>query len=148
MIHCIASRESHAAQRALQSQRKLAKPNSALIADAKRVWALARQKNIPKNERQKHVADLMDVIKGKVQDVVFKHDASRVVQTVCATAAAATRRELTSKGIVIGRKIWWTERERSSRSRTQREVQGSCPEQVCEGETSYGYVSSILQLIL
>lgn len=46
------------------------------------MWSLARQKNIPASERQKHIHDLMNVIRGKVKDIVLKHDASRIVQTV------------------------------------------------------------------
>ncbi|KAF9218484.1 ARM repeat-containing protein [Gyrodon lividus] len=77
-----ATRESHKAQRVLQEQRRAAKPHSQLLANAKRVWSLARQKNIPSAERQKHVRDLMDVVKGKVKDIVLKHDASRIIQTI------------------------------------------------------------------
>jgi len=44
---------------------------------------MARQKNnITTVERQTHVRDLMGVIRGHVKDIVFKHDASRIVQTV------------------------------------------------------------------
>ena len=78
-----ASRESHKAQKVLTEQRRAAKPHSSLLADAKRVWSLARQKNnITTAERQTHVRDLMGVIRGHVKDIVFKHDASRIVQTV------------------------------------------------------------------
>ncbi|KAG6889216.1 hypothetical protein C0992_006026 [Termitomyces sp. T32_za158] len=77
-----ASRESHKVQKALHEQRRAAKPHSSLLNDAKRVWSLARQKNIPTAERQKHIQDLMNVIRGMVKEIVFKHDASRIVQTV------------------------------------------------------------------
>ncbi|KAG5719378.1 Pumilio like proteiny domain family member [Termitomyces sp. T112] len=77
-----ASRESHKAQKAIHEQRRAAKPHSSLLSDAKRVWSLARQKNIPTTERQKHIQDLMNVIRGMVKEIVFKHDASRIVQTV------------------------------------------------------------------
>ncbi|KAL4080018.1 armadillo-type protein [Scleroderma yunnanense] len=77
-----ATKESHKAQRTLQEQRKAAKPHSQLLANAKRVWSLARQKNIPPAERQQHVRDLMNVIQGKVKDIMLKHDASRIIQTV------------------------------------------------------------------
>lgn len=63
-------------------QRKAAKPNAEVIEQAKRVWADARQLNISKEERKKHTIQLMDVVRGKVQEVVFKHDASRIIQTV------------------------------------------------------------------
>ncbi|KAI0316198.1 ARM repeat-containing protein [Amylostereum chailletii] len=86
-----AARESHKAQRALLDQRRSSKPNSALLADAKLKWALARQKNLSKAERRKHVGALMDVIRGKVQEIVFKHDASRIVQTVVKWGDQATR---------------------------------------------------------
>ncbi len=76
-----AARESHKAQKVLHEQRRAAKPHSTLLTEAKQSWAFARQKNITKEERQKYVAELMKVIPGKVQDIVFKHDASRIVQT-------------------------------------------------------------------
>ncbi len=82
LIQVAAAKESHKAQKALQVQRKAAKPHSSLLADAKRLWSLARQKSIPTKERQKHVRDLMDLIRGTVHDIVFKHDASRIVQTI------------------------------------------------------------------
>ncbi|KAH7890344.1 armadillo-type protein [Phlebopus sp. FC_14] len=86
-----AAKESHKAQRALQEQRKAAKPHSQLLANAKRVWSLARQKNIPTAERQKHVRELMNVVKGKVKDIVFKHDASRIIQTIVKYGGQAER---------------------------------------------------------
>ncbi|TDL19020.1 ARM repeat-containing protein [Rickenella mellea] len=89
-----ASRESHRVQRAVLNERKGAKPHSALLSDAKRVWALARQKNIAKEERQKHIRDLMDVVRGKVQDVVLKHDASRIVQTIVKHGSQTERDEI------------------------------------------------------
>lgn len=49
--------------------------------DAKRAWTLARQKNLSKADRTKHMNALMDVLRGNVKDVVFKHDASRIIQT-------------------------------------------------------------------
>ncbi|KDQ55462.1 hypothetical protein JAAARDRAFT_71318 [Jaapia argillacea MUCL 33604] len=76
------ARESHKIQRELLTQRRAAKPHSDLLTNAKRIWLDARQKNIPTDQRQKHIKELMNVIRGKVKDIVFKHDASRIVQTV------------------------------------------------------------------
>ncbi|KAI0635454.1 ARM repeat-containing protein [Trametes polyzona] len=89
-----AARESHKAQKALLEQRKAAKPHSALLTDAKRAWTIARQKNISKEERTKHIHELMDVIRGKVKDIVFKHDASRIVQTVVKYGGQKERNEI------------------------------------------------------
>jgi len=33
----------------------------------------------------------MDVVRGKVQEVVFKHDASRIIQTVCVVTLQTSR---------------------------------------------------------
>lgn len=93
----IATRESHKAQKVLQSERKAARPHSDLLADAKRVWSLARQKDIKPAERQKHIQDLMSVIRGKVKDIVFKHDASRIVQTVVKYGGQKDREEIASE---------------------------------------------------
>ena len=92
-----AARESHKAQKALQEQRRASKPHSSLLASAKKVWSLARQKNIPTSERQKHVKELMDVIRGKVSDIVFKHDASRIVQTAVKYGGQKERDEIASE---------------------------------------------------
>lgn len=63
-------------------QRQASKPHADLLSEAKKQWSLARQRNLSRSERQKHVKLLLDAVRGKVQDLVFKHDASRVVQTV------------------------------------------------------------------
>jgi pumilio family protein 6 len=97
LIKFLAVRESHKVQRVLQEQRRAAKPHSQLLTDAKRVWSLARQKNIPSTERQKHVKDLMKVIQGKVKDIVLKHDASRIIQTVVKYGGQKERDEIATE---------------------------------------------------
>ena len=76
------SKESHAKQKALAQERKAAKPNADLIARSKRIWErLRRTRDVPREERRKLVAELMEIIKGKVNDFVFKHDSVRIIQT-------------------------------------------------------------------
>ncbi|THH26885.1 hypothetical protein EUX98_g7302 [Antrodiella citrinella] len=89
-----ATRESHQAQRVLQQQRRAAKPHSGLLNEAKQAWSLARQKDLTKEERAKHVKSLMDVVRGHVNEIVFKHDASRIVQTVVKYGGAKERNEI------------------------------------------------------
>ncbi|KAI1798466.1 ARM repeat-containing protein [Ganoderma leucocontextum] len=89
-----AARESHKAQRALLEQRKASKPHSTLLVEAKCAWTLARQKNLSKAERTKHMDALMDVLRGKVNDIVFKHDASRIVQTAVKYGGQKERNEI------------------------------------------------------
>ncbi|KAI6000909.1 armadillo-type protein [Pisolithus albus] len=92
-----ATRESHKVQRALYEQRKAAKPHSQLLVDAKRVWSLARQKNIPPAERQQHVRNLMGIVEGKVKDIVLKHDASRIIQTIVKYGGRKERDQIASE---------------------------------------------------
>jgi len=75
-----AAREAHKTQKILLDQRKASKPHAALLRDAKRVWSLARQKNVGP-ERKKHITDLMVIVRGHVKAIVFRHDASRIIQT-------------------------------------------------------------------
>lgn len=93
MKHTTAAKEAHKAQRILLDQRRAAKPHASLLHDAKRVWNLARQKNIG-TERKKHINDLMDIVRGKVKDIVFKHDASRIVQTIVRWGGPKQREEI------------------------------------------------------
>ena len=76
------TKNPHAAQRQITHQRRAAKPHSALLANAKNAWSRARQKAISKEERASHLTSLMEIVRGKIQDIVFKHDASRIVQTI------------------------------------------------------------------
>ncbi|PLN81496.1 ARM repeat-containing protein [Aspergillus taichungensis] len=77
-----ASRESHAKQKALQLERKNAKPNADVIQRSKKLWErLRRKSHVPLEERKKLIAELFSILTGRVKDFVFKHDSVRVVQT-------------------------------------------------------------------
>ena len=80
--------------------RRAAKPHAALLAEAKRLWAQARQKDSEqrnegvgakrdgnKEKRRAKVKELMDLVRGRVLDLVLKHDASRIIQTVSAVSS-------------------------------------------------------------
>lgn len=105
-LYNTAARESHLAQKALQASRKASKPNASLLAELKRVWSLVMQKRSrtkslaaksdsnTKNERRKHVQELLSLMRGKVQELVFKHDASRIVQAVVRYGGPEQREEV------------------------------------------------------
>ena len=98
--HLIASedsKEAHKAQKVLQQERRAAKQHSSLLAEAKTLWSKARQKNVPREEREKYVKQLMGVVRGKVQDVVFKHDASRIIQTIVKYGGQKERDEIAAE---------------------------------------------------
>lgn len=93
----LVTKNDHAAQRLLTQQRRAAKPHSKLLTDAKRAWSLARQKTISKEERALHVASLMEIVRGRIQDIVFKHDASRIVQTIVKRGNIKQRNEVATE---------------------------------------------------
>ena len=75
------SKETHAKQKALAKERKSAKPNADSIHRSKKLWErLRRKSHVPKQEREVLVAELYDIITGRIKDFVFKHDSVRVVQ--------------------------------------------------------------------
>lgn len=93
----LVTKNNHAAQRVLTHQRRAAKPHSSLLADAKRAWSLAQQKTISKKERAAHIASLMEIVHGMIQDIVFKHDASRIVQTIVKWGSQAQRTQVATE---------------------------------------------------
>lgn len=76
------SKEAHAKQKVVAQERKAAKPNADSIARSKKIWErLRRKSHVPLVERKELVAELFEIIGGRVKDFVFKHDSVRVVQT-------------------------------------------------------------------
>lgn len=87
------SKEAHAKQRAVAKERKLAKPNADSIQRAKKLWEkLRRKSHVLKDERQKLVAELFEIITGRVKDFVFKHDSVRTIQCALKYASPAQRK--------------------------------------------------------
>ena len=74
-------------------QRKMAKPNAPLIQKAKSLWEQLRSKALDAKERAQVMAKMMELIKGKVIDLIFKHDASRIIQS-CLKHGNAEQREV------------------------------------------------------
>ncbi|KAH2529633.1 hypothetical protein KXW40_009147 [Aspergillus fumigatus] len=89
------SREAHAKQKTLLQERKAAKPNADIIARSKQLWErLRRKSHVPLEERKKLIAELFEIINGRVRDFVFKHDAVRVIQTALKYANIDQRKQI------------------------------------------------------
>lgn len=56
-----------------------------------------RQKNVSFEERKQHVKKLMDMVRGKVQEIVFKHDASRIIQSIVKYGDSKQRNDIASE---------------------------------------------------
>lgn len=78
------SKEQHAEQRKLLKERKLKRNAGVEIERIKSLWEKLRVKNppIPKEVQKKLCNEIWDLSKDCIKDLVFKHDSSRVVQTL------------------------------------------------------------------
>jgi F0F1-type ATP synthase membrane subunit b/b' len=54
-------------------KRKLQKPNSDLILEAKNIWEQLRQKRLNKQERRDLMDQMMKIVTGKALDVILIH---------------------------------------------------------------------------
>lgn len=92
------SAEAHAAQRALAKERKAAKPNADIIGRSKKIWErLRRKSHVPNDERKALVAELFEIITGRVRDFVFKHDSVRVIQCALKYANMQQRKQIVTE---------------------------------------------------
>lgn len=89
------SREAHAAQKQLALERKAAKPLADEVHRTKKIWEKLRiRSSVPKEERQKLVDELFDIITGRMRDFVLKHDAVRAVQTALKYSTPVRRKQI------------------------------------------------------
>ncbi|KAL1878673.1 Pumilio y domain member 6 [Diaporthe australafricana] len=92
------SRESHIKQKQLAKERKAARPLAEELQRTKKIWErLRRKSHVPKEERQKLVDELFELINGRVKDFVLKHDAVRAVQTALKYAKTEQRKIITQE---------------------------------------------------
>ncbi|KAI9350745.1 armadillo-type protein [Obelidium mucronatum] len=84
-------RASRAEQKQLLAERKASKPNGALIQQLKKLWETIRQKRISTELRNEKMEELMGLITGKIQEVTFRHDAARVIQSALKHGNSAQR---------------------------------------------------------
>ncbi|KAI8812258.1 armadillo-type protein [Cladochytrium replicatum] len=86
--------ESRADQKKLLAERKQLKPHGESIAVAKKLWEKVRVQRLSNSERQPLLEQLMALVKGKAQEIIFKHDASRIIQTCIKYATDEQREEI------------------------------------------------------
>ncbi|KAF7724022.1 hypothetical protein EC973_001429 [Apophysomyces ossiformis] len=73
--------DSRREQKAVRHERKAHDRSFEMITEAKKIWETLRRGDIKREEQKQLMEKIMNVITGKVQDVIFKHDASRIIQT-------------------------------------------------------------------
>ncbi|KAJ3359363.1 hypothetical protein HDU91_004954 [Kappamyces sp. JEL0680] len=89
-------RASRKEQKQKALERKLQKPHSDIILEAKKIWEELRQKRLTKPERKKLMDQMMEIVTGKALDIIYKHDASRIVQC-CIKYGSPAQRDLVAE---------------------------------------------------
>jgi len=82
------------AQKQLKNERKAQNPSYEIISEAKEIWETLRLKRNTKDERKQLMERLMNIIRGRVQEVIFKHDASRIIQCAIKYGNQSQRSEI------------------------------------------------------
>lgn len=94
------SKEQHAEQKKLLAERKLQRKAGSEVQNIKAIWEKLRVKTppMPKERRDKLANEIWDLSKDIIKDLVMKHDASRVVQTLV-KYSPKDRREAITKSL-------------------------------------------------
>jgi len=82
------------AQKQLKNERKAQNPSYEIITEAKEIWETLRLKRNTKDERKQLMERLMNIIRGRVQEIIFKHDASRIIQCAIKYGNQSQRSEI------------------------------------------------------
>ncbi|KNE62412.1 hypothetical protein AMAG_07634 [Allomyces macrogynus ATCC 38327] len=75
-----AQRESRKQQSELKTLRKAKDPAYPLVIALKKQWERLRRHDLPSEDRETLMTQMMEQAKGRITELIFKHDASRIVQ--------------------------------------------------------------------
>lgn len=91
--------ESHAEQKRLLKERKLARPGGENIAQIKQIWERLRMNTgVKPAERKQLVEEIWAISKNDIKKLILKHDASRIIQTLF-KYADKEKREIITKAL-------------------------------------------------
>ncbi|KAG5359954.1 Pumilio-like proteiny domain family member 6 [Yarrowia sp. C11] len=91
--------ESHAEQKRLLKERKLARAGGESIAQIKQIWERLRMKTgVKPAERKQLVEEIWAISKNDIKNLILKHDASRIIQTLF-KYADKEKREIITKAL-------------------------------------------------
>lgn len=90
------SKEQHEEQRKLLKERKTKRKSGVEVERIKKLWERLRVKNppLPKEVREKLSNETWELCEGVLGDLVMKHDASRVVQTLVKYSSKERREKI------------------------------------------------------
>ena len=85
--------DEHDDQKRKRVERRLQKPNAELIVEAKQLWENARLNNVVA-EQKRALAELHELTKTKIAELIHKHDASRIIETMLKHGTPAQRADI------------------------------------------------------
>lgn len=85
---------SSAQKRQVRKERQLHRRHADTVNEAKVLWNKLRLKSNTKQETEDLMEKLMELIRGKVNEIALQHDASRVVQAAVQFGTDVQRKEL------------------------------------------------------
>ncbi|VEU35785.1 unnamed protein product [Pseudo-nitzschia multistriata] len=85
---------SSAQKRLVRKERQATRRHAESVTEAKALWNKLRMKTNTKEDTQKLMEKVMDLIRGKVREIALQHDASRVVQAAIQFGSDAQRKEI------------------------------------------------------
>ncbi|CDH51464.1 pumilio domain-containing protein kiaa0020homolog [Lichtheimia corymbifera JMRC:FSU:9682] len=88
---------SHQQQKALKLERKAQDPKFDMMTKTKKIWETLRRGDISKEETKDLMSQIMALIAGHVKEVIFKHDASRIIQTCLKKGNSEQRNQIVSE---------------------------------------------------
>ncbi|CAO3643831.1 unnamed protein product [Cunninghamella echinulata] len=89
--------ESRKEQKNTKLERKSQTQGYEMIIEAKKVWERLRRGDTRREEQKQLMEQMMSIIQGRVQDVIFKHDASRIIQTCLKKGNGEQRNQITEE---------------------------------------------------
>ncbi|KAM3846165.1 pumilio homolog 3 [Vipera latastei] len=79
----------------LKQNRQLTdKANYDIIIKGKQIWEILRRKNCDKEKRKKLLGDLQELLHGKIKNMAFGHDSTRVIQCYIQFGSEEQRQEV------------------------------------------------------
>ncbi|XP_015679761.1 pumilio homolog 3 isoform X2 [Protobothrops mucrosquamatus] len=63
-----------------QNRQLIDKANYDTVIKGKQIWEILRRKNCDKEKRKKLLSDLQELLRGKIKNMAFGHDSTRVIQ--------------------------------------------------------------------
>ncbi|XP_013407953.1 pumilio homolog 3 isoform X2 [Lingula anatina] len=74
--------------------RKMQRTNFEVIQQTKKIWESLRRHDLKAEEKTKLCQELMNMVRGKVKELVFAHDTARVIQCLMKNGSQEQRTEL------------------------------------------------------